>query len=126
MSYYSGQMGDYKTYGYAGDPGFLSSLWRGVKKYVVPAVSGALFGPVGAGIATAAMASKPAPGKQLSVPGTFGGAVTMPGGLQVSGSYRPGTQVIQPGVGRLPPWTASGAGVSPLASISARAVVTQS
>ena len=24
-------MGDYKTYGYAGDPGFLSSLWKGIK-----------------------------------------------------------------------------------------------
>lgn len=31
MSYYQRPMGDYKTYGYAGDPGFLSSLWRGVK-----------------------------------------------------------------------------------------------
>ena len=32
MSYYGQPMGDYKTYGYAGDPGFLSSLWKGVKK----------------------------------------------------------------------------------------------
>ena len=31
MSYSQRQMGDYKTYGYAGDPGFLSSLWRGIK-----------------------------------------------------------------------------------------------
>ncbi len=31
MSYYQRPMGDYKTYGYAGDPGFLSSLWRGIK-----------------------------------------------------------------------------------------------
>ena len=31
MSYYSPQVGDYKTYGYAGDPGFLSSLWKGIK-----------------------------------------------------------------------------------------------
>lgn len=31
MSYYQRPMGDYKTYGYAGDPGFLSSLWKGVK-----------------------------------------------------------------------------------------------
>jgi len=32
MSYYQRPMGDYKTYGYAGDPGFLSDLWKGVKK----------------------------------------------------------------------------------------------
>jgi len=31
MSYYLPQVGDYKTYGYAGDPGFLSSLWKGIK-----------------------------------------------------------------------------------------------
>lgn len=31
MSYYSRPQGDYKTYGYAGDPGFLSSLWKGIK-----------------------------------------------------------------------------------------------
>ena len=31
MSYYTRPMGDYKTYGYAGDPGFLSSLWKGIK-----------------------------------------------------------------------------------------------
>lgn len=31
MSYYRPPMGDYRTYGYAGDPGFLSSLWKGVK-----------------------------------------------------------------------------------------------
>ena len=31
MSYYQRPMGDYKTYGYAGDPGFLSSLWKGIK-----------------------------------------------------------------------------------------------
>jgi len=32
MSYYQSPMGDYKTYGYAGDPGFLSGLWKGIKK----------------------------------------------------------------------------------------------
>jgi len=31
MSYYRSPMGDYKTYGYQGDPGFLSSLWKGIK-----------------------------------------------------------------------------------------------
>lgn len=32
MSYYGRPMGDYKTYGYAGDPGFLQDLWGGVKR----------------------------------------------------------------------------------------------
>jgi len=50
-------------------------------------------------------------GKQVSVPGQFGGAVTLPGGLRVSGAYAPGT--IVPGQGRLPPFTATGAGVLP-------------
>jgi len=40
MSYYQRPMGDYKTYGYAGDPGFLSSLWKGIKT-----VGKALFTP---------------------------------------------------------------------------------
>jgi len=31
MAYYSPIAGDYKTYGYAGDPGFLSSIWKVVK-----------------------------------------------------------------------------------------------
>jgi len=42
MSYYSPPMGDYKTYGYAGDPGFLSSLWKGFKK-----VAKFIPGPIG-------------------------------------------------------------------------------
>lgn len=29
MGYY--QAGDYRTYGYGGDPGFLSSVWKGIK-----------------------------------------------------------------------------------------------
>jgi len=28
MSYYRRPMGDYKTYGYAGDPGWLSKIWK--------------------------------------------------------------------------------------------------
>lgn len=42
MSYYQQPMGDYKTYGYAGDPGFLSSLWKGFKK-----VAKFIPGPIG-------------------------------------------------------------------------------
>ena len=48
MSYYQRPMGDYKTYGYAGDPGFLSSLWKGVKKIAAPVIGMAIGGPIGA------------------------------------------------------------------------------
>ena len=49
MSYYGSPMGDYKTYGYAGDPGFLSSLWRGVKKIArfIPGPIGTIAAAVG-------------------------------------------------------------------------------
>jgi len=51
MGYYN--RGDYQTGGYGygrGDPGFLSSLWKGIKK-VAPAVLGfAVGGPAGAAI----------------------------------------------------------------------------
>ena len=42
MPYASQYQGDYKTYGYAGDPGFLSSLWKGFKK-----VAKFIPGPIG-------------------------------------------------------------------------------
>ena len=61
MSYYQSQAGDYKTYGYAGDPGFLSSLWRGVKKIAAPILGGMIAGPWGAAIGAAAVAPKPRP-----------------------------------------------------------------
>lgn len=53
MSYYQRPMGDYKTYGYAGDPGFLSSLWKGVKKIAAPVLGGMIAGPAGAAIGSA-------------------------------------------------------------------------
>jgi len=112
MSYYSRPMGDYKTYGYAGDPGFLSSLWKGVKKVGGALIGGAIGGPVGAVIASGVGSNGGRkPGKALTVPGTFGGAVAFPGGMSVSGSYAPGQ--IVPGQGRLPPFTATGPGVLP-------------
>ncbi len=75
MSYYTRPMGDYKTYGYAGDPGFLSDLWKGVKK-----VGGAILKtafPVPAAIYGAVQQPKrlPAP------PGIVAG---MPGGMPTS------------------------------------------
>ena len=112
MSYYSPQAGDYKTYGYAGDPGFFSSLWRGVKKFALPVIGGMLGGPLGAAVGGAVGGGpKPqAPRMQFPVvpSGTqFVGQVSMPGGASLSGG------VMVPGKGRLPPYTATGPGVLP-------------
>jgi len=112
MSYYGRPMGDYKTYGYAGDPGFLSSLWKGIKKIAPTVIGGVIGGPVGALVAGGAGGGGGG-GKRtaVSVPGTFGGTVAFPGGMSIGGAYTPGT--IVPGQGRLPPFTASGPGVLP-------------
>ena len=112
MSYYGRPMGDYKTYGYAGDPGFLSSLWKGIKRVAGPIIGGMIAGPVGAAAMTAVTAPKPQAPMQFPVaPGTIGGAVTMPGGMRFSTAYTPRAMV--PGQGRLPPYTATGPGVLP-------------
>jgi len=48
MPYYAQQRGDYATHGYGrGDPGFLSSLWKGVKKVAGVAIGTAIGGPIG-------------------------------------------------------------------------------
>jgi len=111
MSYARRPMGDYKTYGYAGDPGWLSSIWKGIKK-IAPTVLGAVIGgPVGAVIAGGVSG---APGTKMTptVPGTVGGAISFPGGTSIGMGFAPGTAMI-PGQGRLPPFTATGAGVLP-------------
>jgi len=69
MSYYARPMGDYKTYGYAGDPGFLSSLWKGIKKVALPILGGLVGGPIGAIVAGTAGGSRPAPQQPTSFPG---------------------------------------------------------
>jgi len=90
MSYAARPMGDYKTYGYAGDPGFLSNLWRGVKKIAPRIIGGLVGGPVGAIItgATVGGAVVGAIGKPRAPtappPGSIGGAVSFPGGTTVS------------------------------------------
>jgi hypothetical protein len=112
MSYYSPQAGDYKTYGYAGDPGFLSSLWRGVKKIAGPIIGGLIGGPVGAVLGGAIGGAKPAPAPmQFPMVPTAGrggfpivGQVTMPGGASISGG------VMVPGRGPLPPFAPGGVG----------------
>jgi len=113
MSYAQRPMGDYKTYGYAGDPGFLSSLWKGIKKVAPTILGGLIGGPIGAAVGAASSGGGPAPGRQLTIPGTVGGAITFPGGTGLQVGYSPGTRVIQQGVGRLPPFTATGPGVLP-------------
>lgn len=93
MSYYGRPMGDYRTGGYAGDPGWLSSLWRGIKKVAPAIIGGIVGGPAGAliggglggggvkptpPIAPMGFGGPPIPG------GAIGGAVTFPGGTRVS------------------------------------------
>ena len=112
MSYYTRPMGDYKTYGYAGDPGFLSSLWKGIKKIAPTVIGGIIGGPVGAVVAGGAGGGgKPRP--QFQIPGTVGGQVTFPGGTAVGVGYQPTGVAMRPGQGRLPPFTAAGPGVLP-------------
>jgi len=98
MTYARRPMGDYKTYGYAGDPGFLSSLWKGIKGIALPIVGGMLGGPVGAAIGTAAAGSgqKPMAPMLPRLPGTVGGAITFPGGTTISTAYH-GGQIV-PGI----------------------------
>jgi len=90
MSYYARPMGDYKTYGYAGDPGWLSSIWKGVKKIAPRIIGGLVGGPVGAIITGATVggavvaATKKAPPGLPAPPGAIGGAVSFPGGTTVS------------------------------------------
>jgi len=99
MSYAQRPMGDYKTYGYAGDPGWLSSLW---KKVVRPVIGGLIGGPVGAvlgGIAggAAVATGTPALPAVTPPPGAIGTAVTFPGGTKIA-------------VGGVLPMAGSGAG----------------
>jgi hypothetical protein len=99
MSYYTVRpAGDYKTYGYAGDPGFLSSLWKGIKTVGKIALGAAIGGPVGGVIAGTAGGGRSQTPMQFPVPpGTLGGAVSFPGGVQVSGAFVPGGSVVQTG-----------------------------
>ena len=90
MSYAQRPMGDYKTYGYAGDPGFLSSLWKGIKRIAPRVIGMAVGGPVGALITGASVggavvgAMKPRAPALPAPPGSIGGAVSFPGGTTVS------------------------------------------
>jgi len=90
MSYAQRPMGDYKTYGYAGDPGWLSAAFGFLKKKVLPMIIGTARKQVGGVIAGTAIGTAvgtavgpPAPGMQPP-PGSIGGALTMPGGTRIS------------------------------------------
>lgn len=93
MSYYSPPMGDYKTYGYAGDPGFLSGLFGGIGRIIKGSLAHykrkaarGLATPIGqAAVGGAAFAGGtaliPQPGaKPLPPAGTV-----MPGGVGIGG-----------------------------------------
>lgn len=109
MSYAQPPMGDYKTYGYAGDPGWLSSIFKFAKKKVLPYVGRLLGGPVGGviGGVAAGTAVRPAgmPVGLAPPPGTIGGGITMPGGTQVGFQYSP---FVGPTRGGFIPGTAGG------------------
>lgn len=112
MSYAQRPMGDYKTYGYAGDPGFLSSLWRGIKKVAPAIIGGVIGGPAGALIGAAGSGGGATP--PIVAPGTVGGAITFPGGTRVSTAFAPYSDTRPAGQRyRLPPYTATGKGVLP-------------
>ena len=107
MTYARRPMGDYKTYGYAGDPGFLSSLWGVVKKVAPSIIGGIIGGPAGAVIAGAGGAARSAP-KQL--PGPPGGGAMVAGQIAFPGgtSIGLGLQAAQPVLGPYDPSRGTG------------------
>ena len=105
MSYYQRPMGDYKTYGYAGDPGFLSGLWKGIKGVVKTAARVAF--PLPTMIYEAARGRKPAAPQAFAagqMPTSFPGIGAMPGTLPSAMGRAPmrfggvglGTQAVAP------------------------------
>ncbi len=99
MSYYRPYAGDYKTYGYGGDPGFFSDVWKGIKK-IAPIVGGfATGGVVGALTAYGATKSKPSTLAPASFPGVgFGPSYRpgMPGGPGAPGAWPTPGQLTGP------------------------------
>jgi len=95
MPYAAQYQGDYKTYGYAGDPGFLSKLWKVAKVAArfVPGPIGMIArvaGGIGIGAAAASML-KPTPGILPPPPGQFPIMSPTPGG------WGPGTRALASG-----------------------------
>lgn len=106
MSYAQRPMGDYKTYGYAGDPGWLSSIWKGIKKVAPTIIGGMVGGPIGAVLAGAAGTSVATPPiYRGTVPGMVGGAISFPGGTSISGAAQlPARMAGTPKGGRYGPY----------------------
>jgi hypothetical protein len=122
MSYYGRPMGDYKTYGYAGDPGFLSSLWKGVKKFAAPVIGGLIGGPIGAALGGALggggatppiVQASPAQPWQMKL-GPLGFKGSVPASFPGTGVMVPPTARFGPGVSPgLQNAGAAGAGMIP-------------
>jgi len=90
MTYAARPMGDYKTYGYGGDPGWLSSIWKAVKKPIMRVAGTLLGGPIGAVVTAASVggavvaATRKPRSPMIPPPGSIGASVSMPGGTVVS------------------------------------------
>ncbi len=97
MTYARRPMGDYKTYGYAGDPGWLSSIWKGIKKVAPAIIGGIVGGPAGAVIGGlgGGGGGQPKPQFPMVIPGTVAGGVTFPGGTGIQLGYQPGGVVTR-------------------------------
>lgn len=111
MSYGRG-MGDYSGSGYAGDPSWLSGLWK-VAKPIIAGVAGGYLSSLGQPVPGPGIEPRVALGTPPIRPGIGGGGamvpyggVTFPGGTSIIGG-------LVPGQGRLPPFTATGPGVLP-------------
>lgn len=102
MSYYRPQMGDYRTYGYGGDPGFFSSIGKFLKK-AVPIAAGFLTGGVGGAVLAGigSKTSRPSVPAPLSFPGVgFGPGTGLPTGPGGAGAAWPTAgQLAAPGTG---------------------------
>jgi len=106
---YARPAGDYGTGGYGRPAGDWGSVWSGVKEVGKALIGGAIGGWLGVQDPRQPPIMVPPtfPSPQIGIPTYGGGAITFPGGTP----FPP--QTLVPGQGRLPPFTATGAGVLP-------------
>lgn len=110
MSYYMPQTGDYKTHGYAGDPGFLSSLWKGVKSVARVAIP--MLAPWTApAFAAYAAGRKPKPPAYAFPGGAAGAGLALPMAFQRGGRLPPPGRMPAIGLG---PQVGRAAAVAPV------------
>lgn len=111
---YARPQGDYATGGYGRPQGDWGSIWTGVKEVGKALLGGAIGGWLGTGGQQTTPMTPPMqfPQPQAGPPGYGGPPISFPGM-----GYFP-TQVRVPGQGRLPPFTATGAGVKPFGGMS--------